>query len=104
MTMLPFIQGMTSALCFVAALFFIKFWVGSKERLLLLFGIAFGILGADWLVLGVLPSFSPRATEHNALVYSVRLLAFLIILAAITDKNRRRSKGVASATLPSKHG
>jgi hypothetical protein len=100
--MLEFILGMNSALCFVAALFFVSFWAGSKERLLLLFGIAFAILGADWLVLAILPSLSSHANEHNTVVYSVRLLSFLIMLGAIVDKNWRASERMPAEEPPIK--
>jgi hypothetical protein len=90
--MTEFINGMNVALCIVAGLIFLKFWTGTRDRLFLWFSIAFWILAANRGILAILPYFTPRASEHAALIYSVRLLAFILILVAIIDKNRRSSQ------------
>lgn len=90
--MREFLVGISSALCLVIGLIFLKFWIQTRDRLCLLFAVAFWILAADWAVIAVLPYFSTRPSEHNVFIYSVRLLAFLLILVAIIDKNRRRFK------------
>lgn len=71
-----------------AGLFFLRFWRDTRDRLFAAFAAAFCLLaiqrGALSLVL--------HADGEGAAVwlYAIRLLAFLLILAAIIDKNRAR--------------
>jgi hypothetical protein len=50
------------------------------------FSLGFWVLAGHWAVLGAL---DVRA-EHRHLYYLPRLLAFLLILIGIVDRNRRR--------------
>jgi len=68
----------------VAAVFFARFYRRTRDRLFLLFGVAFGILAIIQLALLLIDERSEARTG----VYLVRLLAFVIILYAIVDKNR----------------
>jgi uncharacterized membrane protein len=73
----------------IGALFFFRFWKESRERLFLMFGIAFAVLALQQLLYGL----TNEATESPALLYLIRLIAFVIILVGILDKNlkaRRR--------------
>lgn len=83
--MIDLVSGILIALDAVAGLFFIRFWRASRDRLFALFAAAFLILGVQRLLLAVTRSM----VEDQALLYSLRLLAFVIIIAAIIDKNRR---------------
>ena len=85
MTIVAFIQGAVSMGCALVALFFLKFWKQTGDRLFRYFSAAFGILAADYLVLGLYSN----ATEWRVQVFSVRIAAFLVILLGILDKNRR---------------
>jgi NhaP-type Na+/H+ or K+/H+ antiporter len=67
------------------AVFLVRFYHTSRERLFALFAGAFGVLALHWALLGILP----LQGEHRPLAYILRLLAFLLILVAIIDKNRR---------------
>ena len=69
--------------CFVAGLFFLRFWRKTHDRLFAIFAGAFWLLGANWLAL----TFT-EVDEVKTLLYAVRLLAFVLILFAIIDKNR----------------
>ncbi|MEO6326621.1 MAG: DUF5985 family protein [Thermoanaerobaculia bacterium] len=69
----------------IVALFFLRFWTGSRDRLFAFFAAAFAILGLQRLAVLLLSGFG----EHQALLYSMRLVAFLLIIAAVADKNRR---------------
>ncbi len=69
--------------CFVTALFFLRFWRKTRDRLFAIFAIAFSLLGANWLLL----AFTEQ-DEINTWYYAVRLVAFVLILFAIIDKNR----------------
>jgi hypothetical protein len=68
----------------VAGGFFFRFWKRSKDGFFIFFAIAFWVLGAQRLAIAYLPDES----EDNVLAYSVRLAAFVLILAAIWYKNR----------------
>jgi uncharacterized membrane protein HdeD (DUF308 family) len=76
--------------CFICAVFFLRFWRDGRDRFFLLFAASFFVEGVNRLVLGA----SSRPSEGAPAVYLVRLLAFLLILAAILDKNQsiRRSR------------
>ena len=71
-----------------AGLFFFRFWRETRDRLFLAFGTAFSLLAAQRAALSLLV----QADAEGAAVwlYALRLLAFLLILAAIIDKNRSR--------------
>ena len=71
----------------VAGLFFLRFWRETRDRLFAIFAAAFWLLGLQRLALAALP----LAPEEATWLYVARLLAFLLILWAIVDKNRARS-------------
>jgi hypothetical protein len=68
----------------VAGLFFLRFWQETRDRLFLIFAIAFWMLGLQRLALAL----SRNMVEDDTGLYLVRLFAFLLILGAIIDKNR----------------
>ena len=77
-----FVSG---ALCLgyvVASLFFLRFGRESRDRLFLFFAAAFAMLAAHRVLLTL-------ATDWELAGYGLRLLAFLLILVAIVDKNLR---------------
>lgn len=78
------LQGMAAMGAWVGALFFLRFWRASRDRLFAFFALAFGLLGLNW----VLTVLLRVEDESRHLLYTVRLVAFLVILAAIWDKNR----------------
>ena len=80
------ILGAVAMASFVAALFFIRFWRDTGDRLFLLFAIAFG---AD-AVTRTLLALVTISEEYQPLFYLGRLLTFGLILLAIIDKNRSR--------------
>jgi len=69
-------------------LFFLKFFGRTRDRLFLGFSVAFLLLAFQRLVLGLAREWS----EDVVWLYGLRLLAFLIILVAILDKNRSASE------------
>ncbi len=85
--MMEFVSGIIVAGYAVAGAFFLKFWRQTHDRLFLIFALAFATLGAQRIAL----AFSSWEGERQVQIYSVRLLAFLLILGAIIDKNRRSS-------------
>jgi hypothetical protein len=68
----------------VVGLFFLRFWKQSRDRLFAFFACAFFILAAQRLAL----AFATDSSEGTVFLYLVRLLAFVLILIAIIDKNR----------------
>jgi hypothetical protein len=80
-----FLLGAMATLCWVSTLFFVRFWRITGDRLFALFAAAFFLLGLTRLGL----SITNEPSEVETYLYWVRLVAFLIILAAIVDKNRR---------------
>ena len=82
-----FLMGAIAMAWAVAALFFLRFWRETRDRLFLLFAIAFCVLGATRIVMAAL---GEPENEHTHL-YWFRLAAYALILVAIIDKNRPRS-------------
>lgn len=71
---------------------FLRFWRDGGDRFFLYFSLSFFVEAANRVALAL--SSSPH--EGGPLLYSVRLLAYLLILVAIADKNwPRRSSPVA---------
>jgi hypothetical protein len=79
---------LAGAICmgfFIAALFFIRFWRTTRDRLFLFFAAAFLVLMSERAIRELMAI----KTEWVPVVYSLRLGAFILILLAIVDKNRR---------------
>jgi hypothetical protein len=64
---------------------FLKFWRSSRDRFFLWFVAAFWVFAAGW----VIRAFAAATAEDVHYVDLPRLLAFLLIIAAILDKNRK---------------
>ena len=69
----------------VVALFFLRFWRQTRERLFVWFAVAFAFLAAERALLVV-----PGSWAHQPTIYCTRLVAFLMIAGAIWDRNRAR--------------
>jgi hypothetical protein len=78
-----YLQGCITMSFLLAGVFFLRYWRDTRDRLFLCFALAFAILGLNR---GILAAFSP-VNEENYQLYVIRLIAFLIIAAAIVDKN-----------------
>lgn len=79
------ISGTLAAGYAVVALFFLRYWATSRDRLFLMFAGAFGLLSVQRVAISLTESWM----EDQSTLYLIRLVAFLLILAAIIDKNRR---------------
>ncbi len=79
-----FLSGCLMFAFFVAGAFFWRFWRRTGDRFFLIFTGAWILLGVERLVLGLLN----EPEQLNPGIYFVRLAAFLLIIAAIIDKNR----------------
>jgi hypothetical protein len=69
----------------ISAHFFFRFWSQTRDRLFLMFAISFLLLAVERTV----ASFVPVQAEHQFYVYGIRLVAFILLICAILDKNRR---------------
>jgi uncharacterized membrane protein HdeD (DUF308 family) len=81
-----FVMGALAMALAVAGLFFLRFWKQTRDRLFLIFAVAFWLLGLTRIALAL----TPQSQEHHSYVYLIRLLAFVLILLAIADKNLAR--------------
>jgi hypothetical protein len=91
---MKFIDLATGAIAmasFIAALFFLRFWRASRDRFFLYFALSFAIEGGHRIYSALMFEDS----EDSPLHYLVRLLAYLLILWAILEKNwpRRGRRG-----------
>lgn len=78
------VSGLIVAGYLVIGLFFLRFWRQAHDRLFGYFAIAFWLLALQRGLLTFLASDERAAL----LLYSLRALAFLIIIYAVVDKNR----------------
>ena len=81
-----FVAGAMTAGYLLAALFFLRFWTRTRERLFAAFALAFCLMGANQAVAG----FSRYQHAESSEAYLLRLAAFLLILFAMWWQNRRR--------------
>lgn len=72
----------------IAGLFFLRYWRASRDKLFLYFTTAFWLLGVQRFLLGI----SEADIEDQTVLYAIRLLAFLIILWGILEKNLQTRK------------
>ncbi|HEX6961002.1 MAG TPA: DUF5985 family protein [Lacipirellula sp.] len=108
-----FIMGAIAMASAVVALFFFRFWRDTGDRLFAMFALAFLLLGITRMGLamahdtpkaaaaadqatvdeeepaGEVEGALPEVEESQTHWYWVRLAAFLLIVVAIADKNRR---------------
>jgi len=86
--MTDFLAGAVVALCGVASLYFWRFSRQTGERFFGLFALAFATLAVSYLFRAAVDN----ASEFSPHVYLIRLAAFLLIIAAIVENNRRASE------------
>ena len=78
------INGAIAMGSFVIGLFFLRFYRQRRDVLFALFGAAFWLMAVNHAALGL----SAATAETQVLLYVLRLLAFVLIIAAIVQKNR----------------
>ena len=82
-----FLLGIIATASVTAGVFFLKFWKQTRDSLFLAFGLAFVVEGLNRCAVLLLA----KPSEGNPYIYIVRLLAFLLILGAILQKNYGRA-------------
>lgn len=86
MYMNAFLSGAIMAAALVAALFFAQYWRRSRDRLFAILALAFALLSIERIALAVVA----LDEERRHWIFVFRLVAFLLIMIAILDKNRQR--------------
>jgi hypothetical protein len=88
--MAEFVSGAMAMGFGVVGLFFLRFWRRTGDRLFGLFAISFSLMAVNRAMLGVV-----HLSENGyPYVYLVRLLANLLIIYGIVDKNRAKQGAV----------
>jgi zinc transporter ZupT len=86
--MIDFLAGAAALGYALAAVFFLRFWRTTRDRLFLAFCAGFMLLAANQVLAALLEA----GDERTAFVYGLRVLGFLLILWAIVDKNLSTSR------------
>ena len=81
-----FLFGAVFMACVAVALHFLRLWRRTRDRLFAFFFAAFIALAAERIILAALSA----QNEFAPFVYLVRLLAFILIIAGVIEKNRGR--------------
>jgi hypothetical protein len=81
-----FLLGVIVTCTFVAAGFFARFWFATRDLLFLGFAAAFALEGLNRIAF----LFLDNPNAGDAAIYVIRLLSYLLILAAIANKNRTK--------------
>jgi uncharacterized membrane protein len=84
-SLIHFLSGAAALAFWVIGVFFIRFWRKTRDRFFGVFACAFWVLGAERVLLLVVS----LENEFRPYVYLVRLIAFLLIIGAIVDRNVR---------------
>lgn len=81
----PILVGIIACGSLTAAVFFLRFWMQTRDRFFIFFALSFAIEGVNRVILYL----SVGLSEEAPVYYLVRLVAYGLIVAAIVDKNRR---------------
>jgi len=81
-----FLGGAIAMRFVIAGLPFLRFWKETRDPLFTAYALAFFVLAGNLVLLTIIGQGRECATS----LYLVRLLAFVIILIAIVDKNLRK--------------
>lgn len=81
-----FLSGAIVLAAWMISFFFFRFQKSTGDRLFGFFGAAFVLLGFERLAVEFMPGV------FQSYVYLIRLVAFILILFAILDKNREEKR------------
>ncbi|MEO8297244.1 MAG: DUF5985 family protein [Burkholderiales bacterium] len=79
--------GAIAAFTLVAALFFLRYWLSSRDRLFLYFAAAFALEALNRVHMGITETWNE---DDLPLHYMIRLASYLLILFGIWQHNRPR--------------
>ena len=80
--------GAVAMASLVAAMFFLRFWLQTKDYLFVLFATAFGVDAVTRFILGL----GHISDEQEPFFYLARLITFGLIIIAIANKNRPNAR------------
>lgn len=80
------LTGAIAVTSLVAGLYFFRFWRHTRDRFFLFFALSFWLEAGDRVALGLLA----EVREDGIVPYSIRVLAYGLIIVAIWQKNRER--------------
>lgn len=83
-----FLNGAACMGALVCWLFFFRYWKRTRDRLFVLFSVSFAALAIERMIFLV---WHADRVENQFPIYGIRLVAFLVILGGIWDKNRARN-------------
>ncbi|HEX6004832.1 MAG TPA: DUF5985 family protein [Burkholderiales bacterium] len=86
--MVEFLSGAVTLAHVLAALYFLRFWRKTRDRLFLSFALAFVLFALNQ---GLAFAFAVYR-ESTSFIYILRVLGFVLIVIAIVDKNFLSSK------------
>lgn len=81
-----FLLGVIVTASLIASSFFLKFWKQTRDLLFMYFAAAFAVESLNRLAFLLIDN--PH--EGSTIIYTIRLFSYLLILAAIVQKNRVR--------------
>jgi peptidoglycan/LPS O-acetylase OafA/YrhL len=81
--MMPFLHGMVTMGFLIAGLFFLRFWRRTKDRLFIVFALAFWLLALNQAFLG----FAGDTDPNESWEFLPSLGAFGLLILAILIKN-----------------
>jgi membrane-associated PAP2 superfamily phosphatase len=79
-----FVAGAMSGGYAIAGLFFLRFWVRTRDTLFAIFAVAFWLMAANQAV----AAFERHDHAENSAAYLLRLAAFVLILLAVLSRRR----------------
>jgi len=84
-----FFHGAIALGCWTIGLIYLRFYRRVKDRLFAIFAGAFWLLAIERVLLASVA----KDQEGRPLIYVIRLLAFVLIILAVLDKNRAPRAG-----------
>lgn len=91
--MYEFLSGMFVMGAVVSGTFFIKYWLVTRDRMFIGFATALWLLALQRILLLALNlRIDAEAGEKQVVLYTIRCIAFVLILLAIIDRSRRQGK------------
>lgn len=91
-----FLLGVIATCSLVAGIFFLRFWRDTRDSLFLAFAVAFLVEAANRTAMLLLN----QPNEGKLWIYLVRFLAFMLIVAGIVSKNRKRPDSISTGYPP----
>ena len=86
-----FLSGFSMTAFAASGVFFLRFWLTSRDLFFLLFSVACFLISSERVAALAVPASldaTPHVVESLFWLYIIRLLAFTAIAAAILHKNR----------------